>query len=654
LPVADLFALMLHVAGALVVLWLAVRIALRYRKLPMGWPLLGIATLVIIWIMGDAVYLMTTAPAVLLPWGVAVFVASILVTPLSLLLVRGFATRAPAPLAAKIAAGLFALVGLGAAVTNPWLHGILLDPLQAGALYRPLGLCSYVWVAFGLWYCLRELVRERDPLRRLQAWLLTIGILVPLASSGAYFFFGVWFRFLDSSMLAAITIVLFYLGIESADLFDFVPTGLDYLLGQTGTGFLTLDGAGRIRQCNRAAAAMLLGESEPRLLRGRLWSELVPPGAGALRRREGFTLEWGPTGDDTVRVLRVSGTPAENVMLRGWVVLLEEITEYKAMVARLQSQADELQQQHRSLQLLHAITAEMSTATSLGESLERILFLTLAGLDARTIACWAAPAPGRLRLLFSTGGPALPSPEPEAWPKLRQQGYVVDAAHGGSRLLVMIDSPHRQAPQVVQVFSDRRPYTPEDAALMLSACAEVLSAAERLSMYNQTKRLAERDALTGLYNRRHILHALEQALRTGKQPVAVAVIDVDRFKQCNDTYGHEFGDQVMRRVANAINRGLPAGALAGRYGGDEFLLLFPDTAPETVDAACRALLAAVNATQLDGGVRISLSIGVSRAGADRRSLVASADRAMYRAKAAGGGRMAWAPDQDIRFVPAKV
>jgi hypothetical protein len=70
--------------------------------------------------------------------------------------------------------------------------------------------------------------------------------------------------------------------------------------------------------------------------------------------------------------------------------LLEEITEYKAMVARLQSQADELQQQHRSLQLLHAITAEMSTATSLGESLERILFLTLAGLDARTIACWAA------------------------------------------------------------------------------------------------------------------------------------------------------------------------------------------------------------------------------------------------------------------------
>ena len=119
---------------------------------------------------------------------------------------------------------------------------------------------------------------------------------------------------------------------------------------------------------------------------------------------------------------------------------------------------------------------------------------------------------------------------------------------------------------------------------------ELMQALERIQM------LATRDELTGLYNRRHMMEALrvQRALaeRTG-QPFCVALIDLDHFKQINDTHGHGVGDEVLRGFAQVLQRGLRETDVVARWGGEEFLLLLNDTAPELANVGlerARALL----------------------------------------------------------------
>ena len=146
---------------------------------------------------------------------------------------------------------------------------------------------------------------------------------------------------------------------------------------------------------------------------------------------------------------------------------------------------------------------------------------------------------------------------------------------------------------------------------------------------------ASSDPLTGLANRRGFDDALQEALatvsRTGER-LAAALLDVDHFKQINDSSGHEAGDLVLCRIADVWRRELPAGAVFSRHGGDEFALLLPGfTGPQALDLVRRVAAA---------HPEISLSIGVAEHHRDQRAadLMRHADRALYEAKAAGRGR----------------
>lgn len=128
-----------------------------------------------------------------------------------------------------------------------------------------------------------------------------------------------------------------------------------------------------------------------------------------------------------------------------------------------------------------------------------------------------------------------------------------------------------------------------------------------------------------------------------ERPIALLVLDVDRFKQINDTCGHLCGDQVLRMVANLLRQHAPPGALVGRYAGDEFVILLPDGTPDHAVQVAESIRRAVEAKPIvpahhDERVAVTLSIGVAfapRDGERLEPLFATADRALYSAKRRG-------------------
>lgn len=154
------------------------------------------------------------------------------------------------------------------------------------------------------------------------------------------------------------------------------------------------------------------------------------------------------------------------------------------------------------------------------------------------------------------------------------------------------------------------------------------------------------DPLTGLPNRRALEERLDAtAAEVGQERPAIAMVDLDGFKQINDRQSHEVGDGVLRTVASALRRALRSGDLIARYGGDEFVVLLPDTSLPTAVTVLQRTAAAVAAlpTPLSQGVTVSIGVTAMDAADSIRSVLTRADRAMYAAKRLGGGRVVAVP-----------
>ncbi len=176
--------------------------------------------------------------------------------------------------------------------------------------------------------------------------------------------------------------------------------------------------------------------------------------------------------------------------------------------------------------------------------------------------------------------------------------------------------------------------------------ARALNAAS--GAFIQVEARATHDRLTGIPNRETLLTILgaevERAVRHSK-PLSVAFIDIDRFKPINDTYGHASGDAVLRQVARLVAGGVRVNDTFGRYGGEEFMLILPETLPEDAVRLAEELRTLVQQEPLilpkDGTVKITISVGISGGrGAELQldMLVDRADGAMYAAKSLGRNR----------------
>ena len=186
-------------------------------------------------------------------------------------------------------------------------------------------------------------------------------------------------------------------------------------------------------------------------------------------------------------------------------------------------------------------------------------------------------------------------------------------------------------------------------ALMLALLAAALFGAARahqlaLALTVELGQLATTDVLTGLPNRRHLMTEVEteiaRARRSGR-PLALALLDIDHFKSINDRHGHPAGDAALREVAEVLRTVTRIGDLLGRFGGEEFVVLMPDTRLDQAEFGAERLRKAIEARIMrfpGGGTgRVTVSTGVALLAGDEGcdQLVSRADGALYEAKAEG-------------------
>ena len=183
--------------------------------------------------------------------------------------------------------------------------------------------------------------------------------------------------------------------------------------------------------------------------------------------------------------------------------------------------------------------------------------------------------------------------------------------------------------------------------LLLILAGQVGVAIQNALLFEKVSSMATTDALTGLYNRRHFFELADKEFarfkRYGGVPMSLFMLDIDYFKQINDTFGHAAGDKVLARVAAILLETLRANDISGRYGGEEFAVILPGTPVKTAEKIAERLRQVIAGSVTDteaGLIRCTVSIGVSAAGA--RGLMvalAAADKALYAAKEGGRNKV---------------
>jgi len=195
---------------------------------------------------------------------------------------------------------------------------------------------------------------------------------------------------------------------------------------------------------------------------------------------------------------------------------------------------------------------------------------------------------------------------------------------------------------VFQVVSVRpNAFTEEDARLLELLLAHTRESVKRIRLQKELEEQAIRDPLTSAYNRRYFNEAIEQEVARSKRyghPIAFLMVDVNRFKEINDRFGHRMGDQVLRAVADVLRQNVRMSDTVIRYGGDEFLVILPET-NGNAEAAVERIHATVAGRNVENSLLkfpVTLAIGVDHwQPTDPRPIevvLSEADRRMYEDK----------------------
>jgi diguanylate cyclase (GGDEF)-like protein len=335
---------------------------------------------------------------------------------------------------------------------------------------------------------------------------------------------------------------------------------------------------------------------------------------------------------------------------------------------RLREQSAALERQLRSQQVLLQITESILTTLETRRVLDQVArgLAALVRYDALAIS-EVDPSSGCLRTLVRVGpDPDRSGPQDlsdpggiSAWVARENEPQLVPDVHQDPRARASSDpGPERSLIAVplrgrrgsigvltLERLDDRNRFGPEEFDLVKLFGAQVSIALQNAEEHRQVEIRAETDALTGLRNKGAFDRALAHAVDSGES-FSLLMVDLDDFKAVNDARGHQAGDDVLRRISQALRAAVRETDGVYRYGGDEFALLLSGTDARGAAAVADKVSQAVRLASTTGvKARTSCSIGIASCpddGADGSRLVLAADRACYAAKRGGPGRTATA------------
>jgi diguanylate cyclase (GGDEF)-like protein len=220
---------------------------------------------------------------------------------------------------------------------------------------------------------------------------------------------------------------------------------------------------------------------------------------------------------------------------------------------------------------------------------------------------------------------------------------------GGGQIVVTLRGDSGTLGILVADSHDRQASCQSDKEMLARLARSAVVAIENASLHRDMQRMANRDGLTNLYNYRYFQVSLRETLQAaGQRPVSLLMIEIDKFKRYNDTYGHRQGDQALCSLSQALQEcTAPWDAMVARYGGDEFVVILPRVGrKESIKVAqivhqqvYRQTMAALAEHELPP---VTMSIGVATFPDDvpnADELIEAADRAMYMVKYKGGDRV---------------
>ncbi len=366
--------------------------------------------------------------------------------------------------------------------------------------------------------------------------------------------------------------------------------------------------------------------------------------------------------------------PQERII--GGVAVTQDITTQRKLEQQAQAAARETKQRADELEGLHRATAALLSTLDLDELLRQILDAAQSAIPAaeKGMLHLISPTTGQLQvratlgfsdqrisIIHSTKGPGFPArvarerqpllvndTQAESVPEGALEGIVPQMGKVRSIILAPLYYGEQVLGTLLLTSEQPNAFSESNLRLLASFAATTTAALQNAILHSEIKQMAVTDPLTGQYNRRAFFdlgqREMERFIRFN-HPLSAVMIDLDNFKQVNDTYGHSVGDHMLRAMAERCQANIRETDIFGRYGGDEFALLLPDTDQQTaVHIANRIRESLTSAPWMTerGPVHVSASLGVVHATREHHlleDLLADADKALYEAKEKGRNRV---------------
>ncbi len=568
-----------------------------------------------------------------------------------------------------ILAALIPAATAGLAFTNEVHHliwtSIEPSPAGGGILIYAHGLWfwiaavyNYLGIITGTILMLLSLRSEPRYLRRQSAVLVT-GLLIPIAGNLAYLAGLSPVPGLDITPFGFVVSGLIFTWIVfGMNLFQLVPVAREHLVDNLSDGILVLDPDNLVADINPAALRMLKIDHPAS---GKNISELTPLLSGLKDLQKG-SLEIQASAEP-ISYLELKVNPlTQNELTIGRLVVIHDITGQKL------AEAEQVKGRKRA-EALNEITHSVYHKLEINELMELVYQQINRFMDARFFLIanyfqesdeWESiflrepgnefprrrykSGEGITGYVIQTQEPLLLNNSAEIDSFLEQTGRYNVALKPKSMMVVpLIGTNGVVGAMGTNNYDQENYYSRDDFFFFSTVGLQIAAAFENAASYARMEQLAITDALTGLYNRRYLFSLAQvecdQASRYNR-PLSAIMMDIDHFKDVNDVHGHAAGDLVLQNVAEMCRKTFRKVDTVGRYGGEEFLIILPETnASQSVIAAerLRSRIAQADVEAQEAHIQITVSMGVASLDtADSlECLVEQADKAMYAAKQAG-------------------